>query len=196
MINAGLKGEYDAIVVGSGPNGLAAAVTLARAGRSVLVLEAEETIGGGMRSAERTLPGFTHDICSTIHAFGPASPFFRSLPLVKYGVEWVHPLAPLAHPLDDGTAALLERTVDATGQTLGPDAGPYRRLMKPLVTQAEELFDQTLRPFRFPRSPLLMARFGLRAVRSASRTGGSKAKRPGRCLLGWPPIRSCRWRCG
>src|SRR5438874_10233396 len=98
---------YDAVVIGSGPNGLAAAITIARAGRSVVVLEAQPTLGGGARSAELTLPGFIHDTCSAIHPMGLASPFFRSLPLAEHGLEWIHPLAPLAHPLDDGTAVML-----------------------------------------------------------------------------------------
>src|SRR5712691_2779273 len=100
---------YDAIVVGSGPNGLAAAITMARTGRSVLVFEAKETIGGGSRSQELTLPGFVHDVCSAIHPLGLGSPFFRSLPLEQYGLEWIHPSAPVAHVLEDGTALLLER---------------------------------------------------------------------------------------
>src|SRR6266850_4423904 len=122
---------YDAVVVGSGPNGLAAGITLAREGRSVLVLEAEETIGGGTRSAELTLPGFIHDICSAVHPLGIASPFFRTLPLAEHGVEWIHPPAPLAHPFDDGTAAVLERSVEATAATLGPDSPAYQALMRP-----------------------------------------------------------------
>src|SRR5947209_11191648 len=125
--------DYDAVVVGAGPNGLAAAITLARAGRSVVVFEASDTIGGGCRTKELTLPGFCHDVCSAIHPLGLASPFMRSLPLERYGLEWVHPLAPLAHPLDDGTAAVLERSVEATGTTLGRDAAAYRRLMGPLA---------------------------------------------------------------
>src|SRR5256884_9652607 len=153
--------SYDAIVVGAGPNGLAAAITLARAGRSVLVLEAKETIGGGSRSMELTLPGFVHDICSAIHPLGVASPFFRSVDLAKHGLEWVEPPAPLAHPLDDGTAAVLERSLDDTWRTLGPDADAYRRLMAPLVNHARALLDETLAPLRPPRHPIVMMRFGL-----------------------------------
>jgi phytoene dehydrogenase-like protein len=163
------RSSYDAVVVGSGPNGLAAAVTLARAGRSVVVLEAEPTLGGGARSAELTLPGYVHDVCSAIHPLGVSSPFFRSVPLAEHGLEWVHPTAPLAHPLDDGSAAVLERSLEETGKTLDlKDAEPYRRLMGPLVRHADQLFDETLGPLRLPRHPLLLARFGLRAIRSAS----------------------------
>ena len=102
------QARHDAIVVGSGPNGLAAAITLAAAGLAVLVLEAREDIGGGMRTAELTLPGFRHDVCSAVHPFAAASPFFRSLPLGEAGLHWIHPGAPLAHPFDDGSAAMLE----------------------------------------------------------------------------------------
>src|SRR5437763_9785727 len=119
--------SYDAVVVGSGPNGLAAAVTLARAGRSVLVVEAAPTVGGGTRSAELTLPGFVHDVCSAVHPLAVGSPVFRELPLGDHGLEWVHPPIPLAHPLDGGTAAVLDRSVADTGQALGPDARVYRR---------------------------------------------------------------------
>ncbi|MGH3089453.1 MAG: phytoene desaturase family protein, partial [Rubrobacteraceae bacterium] len=124
---------YDAVVVGAGPNGLAAAVELARNGRSVCVLEANETVGGGARSAEITLPGFVHDLGSAIHPVGFASPFFRSLPLGEHGLEWIHPDAPLAHPFDDGDAAILERSVDETAENLDPDGDSYRRLMRPLA---------------------------------------------------------------
>ena len=160
-------GVYDAVVVGSGPNGLSAAVELARNGRSVVVLEAEDTIGGGTRSAELTLPGYVHDICSAIHPLGYGSPFFSTLPLEEYGLEWVHPSAPLAHPFDDGTAAVLERSVEETGAALAPDAAAYRRLMEPIARDWNRLVGSLLGPARLPRHPFELARFGLRAVRSA-----------------------------
>jgi phytoene dehydrogenase-like protein len=159
---------HDAIVVGSGPNGLAAAIALARAGRSVRVLEGSETIGGGLRTEELTLPGFLHDTCSAIHPLGVASPFFRSVPLAAHGVDWIHPPAPLAHPLDDGTAVLLERSLDETAAGVGPDGLAWRRLFGPLVAAAPELIDGTLAPLGLPRHPVPMARFGLGALRSAS----------------------------
>jgi phytoene dehydrogenase-like protein len=161
------SGVYDAVVVGSGPNGLAAAVELARNGRSVVVLEAEDAIGGGTRSAELTLPGFVHDIGSAIHPLGYASPFFSTLPLEEHGLEWVHPPAPLAHPFDDRTAAVLERSVEETGKTLGPDAGAYRRLMGPLARDFDRIIGSLLGPPRIPRHPVALSRFGLRALRSA-----------------------------
>jgi phytoene dehydrogenase-like protein len=157
----------DAIVVGSGPNGLAAAITLAQAGRSVRVVEARETVGGGTRSAELTLPGFLHDVCSAIHPLGLGSPFFRSLPLAEHGLEWVHPPAALAHPLDDGTVVIVERAVAATAEGLGPDANAYRRLMALLVANWPKLQRDLLAPLRLPRHPLAVARFGLQAIRSA-----------------------------
>jgi phytoene dehydrogenase-like protein len=158
---------YDAVVVGSGPNGLAAAITLARAGCSVLVVEAHATPGGGMRSAALTLPGFVHDVCSAIHPLGVASPFMRTVPLTEHGVTWINPPAAVAHPFDDGTAAVLEHSVPLTGATLGPDAAAYVRLMVPLVQHWEALVEESLSPLHLPRHPLCMARFGLLAVRSA-----------------------------
>jgi phytoene dehydrogenase-like protein len=163
-----VRGTHDAIVVGSGPNGLAAAIALARAGRSVLVLEGRETIGGGLRTEELTLPGFLHDTCSAIHPLGVASPFFRSVPLAAHGVDWIHPTSPLAHPLDDGTAVVLERSLEATAAGLGADGPAWRRLFGPLVAAAEVLVEGTLAPLRLPRHPVPMARFGLGALRSAS----------------------------
>jgi phytoene dehydrogenase-like protein len=161
--------SYDAIVVGSGPNGLAAAITLAQAGRSVCVFEAKATVGGGARTKELTLPGFHHDVCSAIHPLGIGSPFFRTLPLERYGLEWIHPSAPLAHPLDDGTAMLLERSITATGETLGCDAEAYRRMMEPLADKWDMLSNAFLGPLRLQsaRHPLLMTRFGLQAIRGA-----------------------------
>jgi phytoene dehydrogenase-like protein len=157
----------DAVVVGSGPNGLAAAITLAQAGRSVLVVEAAETIGGGVRSAELTLPGFVHDVCSAIHPLAKASPCLRDLPLAQHGLELVEPPAPLAHPLDDGSAVMLERSVEETAAALGPDAEAYRTLMTPLVDRSAKLLPFVLGSSPLTRRPLLAARFGLLALRSA-----------------------------
>ena len=158
--------KYDAVVVGSGPNGLAAAIRLAQVGRSVLLVEAKDTVGGGTRTCELTLPGFRHDICAAIHPLGVASPFFRTLALANHGLEWIYPPAALAHPFDDGTAALLERSVEATAHTLGPDAAVYRKVMNPLVREWEKLVVDLLGPLRFPHHPLALVRFGLRGVRS------------------------------
>jgi phytoene dehydrogenase-like protein len=156
--------NYDAIVVGAGPNGLAAAIELARAGRSVLVLEAALEVGGGVRSAALTLPGFVHDVCSAIHPLGAGSPFLRALPLAEHGLAWTYSPAPLAHPLDDGTAILLERSIAATAAGLGRDGAAYRRLVAPLVRGWEPLVEAILAPLRLPRHPLALARFGMRAV--------------------------------
>jgi phytoene dehydrogenase-like protein len=157
--------DYDAIIVGSGPNGLAAAITLARGGRSVLVLEANNKIGGGIRSAQWTLPGFIHDTCSTVQALAVVSPFFRTVPLSDFGVELVHPSAALAHPLDDGTAAVVERSIDATCETLGRDASAYRRLIQPLVENADKLNADILGPLPLPpRHPFVFAQFALPAL--------------------------------
>jgi phytoene dehydrogenase-like protein len=158
----------DAVVVGAGPNGLAAAIELARSGLSVRVLEAAETVGGGTRSAELTLPGFTHDVCSAIHPLGVASPFLRSLPLEAHGVEWVEPPAALAHPFDDGAAALLERSQEAAALSLEEDDARWRRLFAALVREADSLLEEILAPLHVPAHPVTLARFGLRAMLPAT----------------------------
>jgi phytoene dehydrogenase-like protein len=156
-------------VVGSGPNGLAAAVTLAQAGVQTVLREARPTVGGGLCSDELTLPGFVHDACSAVYAVALTSPFFISLPLDRFGLEWIQPPVPLAHPLDDGSAALLERSLDATAQGLGPGGRAWKRLHEPFVREWPRLAGDLLAPpLRFPHSPLLMARFGLQALRPAT----------------------------
>jgi phytoene dehydrogenase-like protein len=162
-----MRQSYDAIVVGSGPNGLAAATALAQAGCSVLVFETNATVGGGARSAALTLPGFLHDVCSAVHPLALASPFFRTLPLAQHGLEWIHPPAPVAHPLDSGDCVLVDRALDITAARLGEDGARYRRLMKPLVADWASLERALLRPLRVPRQPLAVARFGFHAIRSA-----------------------------
>jgi phytoene dehydrogenase-like protein len=169
------------VIVGAGPNGLAAAVVLAEAGRSVLVLEANEVIGGGCRTAQVTLPGFHHDICAAIHPMGLVSPLLRRLPLHDFGLKWVHATAPLAHPFDDGTAAILHRSIAATGETLGPDARAWERLMQPFLHDTDAFFEDILRPVRIPSHPFRMARFGAIGLRSCesvvrSRFAGHKAR--------------------
>lgn len=176
--------RYDAVVVGAGPNGLSSAIVLARAGLSVVVLEANPTPGGGARSAELTLPGFIHDTCSAIHPMGLVSPFFQSLPFASYGLEWRYSPAAVAHPLDDGTAGILEQSLDATAHGLGEDGESWRRFMFPLASHAAKLFDEILRPIRFPpRHPLLLARFGLEGLRSA--TAVAKRFRTARARALW-----------
>ena len=174
----------DVVVVGAGPNGLAAAISLAQAQRRVRLVEGSDTIGGGCRSAELTLPGFIHDICSAIQPLALASPFFRTLPLDDYGVAWVHSPAVLAHPFDDGTAAVLLRSIPATADLLGADGPAYAALMEPLLDDFEILANALLGPLPMPRHPVALARFGLHALRSASRLARAQFKgEPARALF-------------
>ncbi|UCG84125.1 MAG: NAD(P)/FAD-dependent oxidoreductase [Dehalococcoidia bacterium] len=158
--------EYDAAVVGSGPNGLAAAITLAQKGLSVIVIEAKDTVGGGTRTSELTLPGFLHDICSAIHPIGAASPFFRSLKLEDYGLQWIYPPVSLAHPLEDGSAVLLENNIEKTVASLGADGRTYTRIMTPILKDWEGTIDDLLRPLSLPRYPVPFINFGKYAFRS------------------------------
>ena len=175
------RATYDAVVVGSGPNGLAAAVELARNGKRVAVLEGKSTIGGGARSAEITLPGFVHDLGSAIHPLGYASPFFRSLPLEEHGLKWIHPDAPLAHPFDGGEAAVLERSLEATAAGLGSDADAYRRLIAPGTADASRIAGFFVGEPSLIRHPLALAFSGIKALGSAESLAerafeGEKAK--------------------
>src|ERR1019366_1363702 len=175
-----------AVVIGSGPNGLAAAIVLARAGQAVTLYEGAPTIGGGARSAELTLPGFVHDICSAVHPLAVCSPCFEQFPLAAHGLEWVHPDAPLAHPLDDGSAVLLERSIDSTAAGLGPDGEAWRRLVEPLVDA-------------WPRRPCPAIRSRWRSSASTPFAPGapwrrpiSAARAPAPCLPAWRPTPPCR----
>jgi phytoene dehydrogenase-like protein len=157
-----------AIVVGSGPNGLAAAIALAQGGLNVEVREAAPVVGGAARSGELTLPGFTHDLGSAVHPMALSSPFFSKLPLAEHGLKWIWQDAELAHPLDDGTAVMLERDVTATAAQFGRDSGAYRKLFAPLVAQWPALVDEVLGPLRWPGHPFLLARFGRHALQSCT----------------------------
>lgn len=170
MSGGGEPARWDAVVVGAGPNGLAAAVELAQRGFEVCVLEAAATVGGGTRSAELTLPGFLHDECSAIHPLGILSPFFRRLPLAAHGLEWLRFPASVGHPLDDGPALLITRSLEATAERLGPDAARWRRLLAPFLERPHELLAELLGPLHWRvRHPLLLARFGLAGLQPAAR---------------------------
>lgn len=161
-----MKGK--ACVIGSGPNGLSAAIVLAKAGLEVTVVEAERIPGGATRSLELTLPGFLHDFGSAVHPLAAGSPFFLSLPLDKHGLSWVHSPAPLAHPLDDGTAVVLEQDLGDAEASLGVDGKAWRRLMQPFARRWSEFANDVLRPpLAIPRHPTLMMRFGAKAILSA-----------------------------
>ena len=162
-----------ACVVGSGSNGLSAAIVLAQAGIEVDVFEAEQIPGGATRSMELTLPGFIHDFGSAVYALAAGSPFFSTLPLKDHGLEWVHSPAPLAHPLDDGTAVVLERDIGATAAALDDDGPPWRELMEPLVKGWRDFAPEVLGPvLKIPKHPWLLARFGMNALRSAKALAG------------------------
>lgn len=163
-----MSAPADAVVVGAGPNGLAAAVALAQAGASVLVLEAAEELGGGTRSAELTLPGFVHDVCSAVHPLGILSPYLRTLPLAEHGLQWLAPRASVAHPLDGEPAVMLWPELAATAEGLGRDAAAYRKLIAPFLREPHALLADLLGPLRFPARPLALMRFGLLAIRSAT----------------------------
>ncbi len=158
----------DAIIIGSGPNGLAAAIRLAQAGLSVKVFEAADTVGGGTRTKELTLPGFKHDVCSAVHPMAAGSPFLKTLPLEQYGVEWIQPTYPLAHPMDDEETVLLHRGVYETATNLGPDSQTYLDLMNPFIERWDDLAPELLSPLNsLPNHPLLMSKFGFKALQSA-----------------------------
>lgn len=162
------KRDYGAVVVGSGPNGLAAAITLQQQGIATLLLEARSTVGGGMRTAELTLPGFHHDVCSAIHPMAVSSPFFNKVPLDQFGLEFINPTYAAAHPFDNGTAAILDVSIEKTAQHLGIDAKAYQKLMTPLYKHRDKIFPFILGPLRFLKHPLVMSNFGVRALQPAT----------------------------
>jgi phytoene dehydrogenase-like protein len=150
----------DALVIGSGPNGLSAAIVLAQAGCKVLVMEAEHTFGGGVQSAELTLPGFVHDICSAVHPFAIASPFWRTLPLAAHGLHWIEPPSMIGHPFDDGSAIVVERSIDTTAARLGRDGDAYVKTIVTVVEDWARLERSVHGPFSVPQQPFVLARFG------------------------------------
>ncbi len=162
------KRDYDAIVVGAGPNGLSAAIVLQQAGLSVLLVEAKDSTGGGMRSAELTLPGFTHDVCSAIHPMAVLSPFLSSLPLAQHGLQYLHPPIAAAHPFDNGSAAVLKQDITETAALLCKDGPAYLQLVQNLVDNWPKIANDVLAPFHFPKHPLLMAQFGMHALQPAT----------------------------
>ena len=162
------KRDYDAIVVGSGPNGLAAAILMQQQGLSVLIIEGKDKIGGGLASEELTLPGFFHDVCSAIHPMAVASPFLKTLPLAAHGLEFIYPTLAAAHPFDDGTAAILDQSITRTASLLGRDEQAYEKLMKSVTSDWALIDKDTLGPLRLPSHPIAMANFGLKALTSAT----------------------------
>lgn len=160
--------DYDAVVVGSGPNGLAAAILLQQNGLAVLLIEGSDKIGGGLRTEELTLPGFLHDVCSAIHPMAAASPFFETLPLGEYGLEYLYPEVAAAHPFDDGSAAVLKKSILETADLLGKDKNAYLKLIQPLVNSWPGIAADVLAPLHFPKHPYVMARFGFNALAPAT----------------------------
>jgi phytoene dehydrogenase-like protein len=160
--------EYDAVIVGAGPNGLAAAIRIAQHGFSTLVLEGSDKVGGGCRTEELTLRGFWHDVGSAVHPLALASPFFSSLPLEKYGLKWIQPEVPLAHPVSAGEVTVLQKSLRKTAEALAKDARMYSRIFGPIVSRSESLFEEFLQPIiHIPRHPLTALRFGTLALLSA-----------------------------
>lgn len=184
MIAAGTSRDYDAVVVGSGPNGLAAAITLRQSGLSVLLLEGKSEIGGGMRSAELTLPGFTHDICSAVHPMAARSPFFKSIPLADHGLSFVTPELAAAHPFDAGHAAVLHMSIEKTAATLGKDGPAYTRLMNSVCEAWPLIAKDALGPLHFPSRPFTMAGFGIKALPSAWQLAKMFSQKEARGLWG------------
>jgi len=168
--------EYDAVIIGSGPNGLSAGIALASAGARVCILEGRSTIGGGMRTGEVTLPGFHHDLCSAAHPMGVLSPYLKTLPLDKHGLEWVYPQASVAHPLDGEPAVMLWKDIEKTCGQLGPDGSAYARLITPFLDRPDILLSDVMGPLGWPKAPLKMMRFGLLAIRSATGLANARFK--------------------
>lgn len=168
--------NYDAIVIGSGPNGLSAAILMAQQGLKVHIIEAEETIGGGTRTKELTEPGFLHDVCSAVHPTAVASPFLSTLPLKDFGLEWVYPEVAAAHPLENGEAVLGYQSLDKTLEGLGSDATSYSKLFKEFINAWESLKFDLFGTLRNPKNPLLMARFGLLGMQSTTGLANSSFK--------------------
>ena len=188
------KKDFDAIVVGSGPNGLAAAIAMQQQGLSVLVVEGKETIGGGLRSAELTLPGFVHDICSAVHPLAYASPFFSQLPLEQFGLEYIFPEVAAAHPFQDGSAAFLTKSIDETARWLSVDDGTYATLFTRLLKNWPGLMKDFMGPLQFPENPVALARFGLQALQPATllakkfKTTGARALFAGMAAHSMQPL--------
>ena len=160
--------QYDVVIIGSGPNGLSAGIYLAQKGLKALIVEASDSVGGGTRTAELTLEGFHHDVCSAVHPMGVLSPYFQQLGLENHGLEWVYPKASVAHPLDGEAAVILSKSVEETAQGLGMDAKKYQQLMMPLANRIDWLMEDSLKPLGMPKHPFFLAKFGLKAMLSAN----------------------------